>query len=41
MQSNDDTPHSTALTLLGSALALLLLIAIGNAVPDALLAITH
>lgn len=40
MQSND-TPTSTALTLLGSALALFVLIAACSAAPDALLAITH
>lgn len=40
MQSND-TPTSTALTLFGSGLALLVLFAACNAAPDALRAITH
>lgn len=41
MQTSNDTPTSKALTLLGSALALLVLVAACSVAPDALLAITH
>lgn len=38
---NDESPNSVLATLIGSAIALLLLAAGANAAPDVLLALTH
>lgn len=38
---NDESPNSVVATLIGSALALVLLAAGANAAPDVLLAIIH
>ena len=38
---NDESPNSVLATLIGSALALVLLAAGANAAPDVLLALTH
>lgn len=38
---NDENPVDTVITLIGSALALIVLFAACSAAPDALLAITH